>query len=335
MRRFFTIITMLLLITNNIKAQGDVNILFLGNSYTAVNNLPQLVAKIAESNGKNVYYASSTPGGHLLLQHAENSTSLNLIKEGNWDYVVLQEQSQLPTIEYYRSYMEKGWQMLRDTTMKYNEDAQMIGYMTWGRRYGGQQCANYGEGTYCSVAFEDFNHMQDTLASAYNSCADKFGSMIAPVGLAWKYVLGDSDLVLHSGDNSHPSIHGSYLAACVFYTLIFEESPEGLWFPEEIGDKDATYLQKAAYTVTGVPTMTEETTMESGYQMFIKDGKLNIETSKGNEVTVRVYDVRGVEVAAEEFAGGSVIDIEGARGVIIVKITDKETGDTEVRKMLR
>ena len=159
--------------------------------------------------------------------------------------------------------------------------------------------------------------------------------MIAPVGLAWKYVLGDSDLVLHSGDNSHPSIHGSYLAACVFYTLIFEESPEGLWFPEEIGDKDATYLQKAAYTVTGVPTMTEETTMESGYQMFIKDGKLNIETSKGNEVTVRVYDVRGVEVAAEEFAGGSVIDIEGARGVIIVKITDKETGDTEVRKMLR
>ena len=75
--------------------------------------------------------------------------------------------------------------------------------------------------------------------------------------------------------------------------------------------------------------------MESGYQMFIKDGKLNIETSKGNEVTVRVYDVRGVEVAAEEFAGGSVIDIEGARGVIIVKITDKETGDTEVRKMLR
>ena len=130
MRRFFTIITLLLLITNNIKAQGDVNILFLGNSYTAVNNLPQLVAKIAESNGKNVYFASSTPGGHLLLQHAENSTSLNLIKEGNWDYVVLQEQSQLPTIEYYRSYMEKGWQMLRDTTMKYNEDAQMIGYMT-------------------------------------------------------------------------------------------------------------------------------------------------------------------------------------------------------------
>ena len=54
MRRFFTIITLLLLITNNIKAQGDVNILFLGNSYTAVNNLPQLVAKIAESNGKNV-----------------------------------------------------------------------------------------------------------------------------------------------------------------------------------------------------------------------------------------------------------------------------------------
>ena len=108
MRRFFTIITLLLLITNNIKAQGDVNILFLGNSYTAVNNLPQLVAKIAESNGKNVYFASSTPGGHLLLQHAENSTSLNLIKEGNWDYVVLQEQSQLPTIEYYRSYMEKA-----------------------------------------------------------------------------------------------------------------------------------------------------------------------------------------------------------------------------------
>ncbi|MGN0033930.1 MAG: T9SS type A sorting domain-containing protein [Candidatus Limimorpha sp.] len=336
MRRFLTLFILILLVSNNIKAQADVNILFLGNSYTAVNNLPQLVAKIAESDGKNVYYQSSTPGGHLLLQHAENTASLNLIREGGWDYVVLQEQSQLPTIEYYRSYMEKGWQMLRDTTMKYNDNAQMIGYMTWGRRYGGQQCENFGEGIYCSVNFVDFNHMQDTLASAYNSCANKYESMIAPVGLAWKYVLGDSDMVLHSGDNSHPSIYGSYLAACVFYTLIFEKSPEGLWFPDEIGEKDATYLQKAAYIVSGNHTSVEETSEASVYQMFIKDGMLNIVNSKDNKVSAKVYDVSGNEVAFSDFKGGDcVIDINGTRGVIIVKITDKDTGVTEVRKLIK
>jgi hypothetical protein len=38
-------------------------VLFLGNSYTAVNNLPQMVADVASSAGDNLWFDSNTPGG--------------------------------------------------------------------------------------------------------------------------------------------------------------------------------------------------------------------------------------------------------------------------------
>jgi hypothetical protein len=44
----------------------------------------------------------SAPGGYTFQQHTTNATTLTKINQGIWDYVVLQEQSQYPVIEYYR-----------------------------------------------------------------------------------------------------------------------------------------------------------------------------------------------------------------------------------------
>ena len=71
--------------------------LFLGNSYTAYNNLPQLVADAAASAGDVLLFGSNTPGGYTLQGHSTNATSQALIATGTWDYVVLQEQSQAPS----------------------------------------------------------------------------------------------------------------------------------------------------------------------------------------------------------------------------------------------
>lgn len=52
-----------------------------------------------------------------------------------------------------------------------------------------------------------------------------FNSSVAPIGAAWRYSINlDSNYVLHSSDNSHPSYDGSYLAACVLYSSIFKEN---------------------------------------------------------------------------------------------------------------
>jgi hypothetical protein len=50
-----------------------------------------------------------------------------------------------------------------------------------------------------------------------------------PVGAAWQRLISERpDLVLHDKDNSHPNVAGSFLAACVFYAMLFNRSPVGL-----------------------------------------------------------------------------------------------------------
>jgi hypothetical protein len=229
-----------------VKSQPDsLRVLFLGNSYTAYNNLPALTQSLSASANKTLIVDSNTPGGHTLEGHAGNPGSQSKIKQGNWDFVVLQEQSQIPTIDYYRiNSMYPGARQLRDSIRKYNPCARVVMYMSWGRRYGGQQCD--GNGVHCSPVFTDFSHMQDSLASAYLQIGREIDAYVAPVGMAWKQVIEDTSVVLHTGDNSHPNYSGSYLAACVFHSVFWKESPRGLAFSGSLDAALATYLQEAA-----------------------------------------------------------------------------------------
>ena len=86
------------LICTGLGAQNlNKKVLFLGNSYTGVNNLPQMIANVALSVGDSLIFDSNTPGGYTLQGHSTNTTSLSKIAVGDWDFVVLQEQSQLPS----------------------------------------------------------------------------------------------------------------------------------------------------------------------------------------------------------------------------------------------
>ena len=241
----------LLFFKTSFSQKDEINVLFLGNSYVFVNNLPEIISEMTEGTSKSIKYESVTPGGHTLFQHVVNQNSLSLIRKGSWDYVVLQEQSQLPSIDYYRhNAMRPAYQSLYDSIMLYNPEATVVGYMTWGRRFGGQQCENYGEGLYCSADFVDFNHMQDTMSIAYRENAYATDSYVAPVGDAWKAAFDSiPELVLHSSDDSHPNYDGSYLAACVFYSVFWKESPIGTYHSEDIDDEKAMFFQTIANDV--------------------------------------------------------------------------------------
>ncbi len=54
---------------------------------------------------------------------------------------------------------------------------------------------------------------------------------------------------LWTADNSHPSFKGSYLAACMFYVVIFHDSPVGLPYIGTLSVADATFLQHMANRV--------------------------------------------------------------------------------------
>jgi PKD repeat protein len=220
-------------------------VLFLGNSYTSANNLPQLVKNLTNSAGKTLLVDANIPGGFTISGHLNDATSLNKIRQGNWDYIVIQEQSQIPSIDFYRyNDMYPSLMQLKDTIDHYSPCAKIITYMTWGRRFGGIQCDP--SNTYCSPNFVNFNHMQDSLTSAYLEISEQLNIQCVPVGVVWQNVLNDTTLVLHTGDNSHPNIDGSYVAACAIFSSIWKLNSSGLSFTAGLSSPLAQYYQMMA-----------------------------------------------------------------------------------------
>jgi hypothetical protein len=308
---------LVVVLSTNLTAQDTLRVLFLGNSYTAANNLPSIVSQFAQANGDVVITDMNTPGGHSLDQHATNATSLAKISQGNWDYVVLQDQSQVPTIDYFRyNLMYPAVEDLKEIISSQNLCAKTVMFMTWGRQNGGMQCSS--NGVYCSVDFEDFSHMTDTLASAYTEIAEMVGAQVAPVGKAWDGALTNSTtdpaLVLHSGDGSHPNFSGSYLAGAVFHGLIWDESPVGNTFTGSLNTSQATYLQESAQSTLnehsdinqGVSNdcaliidgndFVYETSENFSFQWFDSDNQL-IEEANSNTYNATISGTYTIEVS--------------------------------------
>ena len=65
-------------------------VLFIGNSYTNYNNLPQLTYEVANSTGDALIVDGSIVGGSSLEFHATNGFTENNIIEDQWDYVIIQ-----------------------------------------------------------------------------------------------------------------------------------------------------------------------------------------------------------------------------------------------------
>lgn len=243
MKSKFTLLFLAVISINNLFAQDTLSVLFLGNSYTSYNNLPQLVQSLSSSIGNTLIIDSNVPGGMTVSGHVNDATTIAKISQGNWDYVVIQEQSQIPSIDYYRyNDMYPAMTSLKLLIEQYNPCAKIITYMTWGRRFGGQQCDPTN--TYCSPVFLDFNHMQDSLTSAYTEISNLLNMQCAPVGVTWQNILNDTTLVLHSSDNSHPNLDGSYVAALTIFSAIWKQSSSGITFNAGLTPSRALYYQQ-------------------------------------------------------------------------------------------
>ena len=223
-------------------SQQTKEVLFVGNSYTYYNNMPQLVEQIALSFGDTFIYESSTPGGANFNAHSTNAQTLAKINQQQWDYVVLQAQSQEPSFSpgQVANNTYPYAEILVDSIYANSSCTEPLFFMTWGRKYGDQQnCAAYPP--ICT-----YLGMQQRLRESYLEMAFNDSASCAPVGMAWKKSIAiDSTLNLYSSDNSHPSIYGSYLAACTFYATIFKKSAVGSsYWPNAIDSATAYSLQQ-------------------------------------------------------------------------------------------
>ena len=224
-------------------AQVHPRVLFVGNSYTQVNNLPQLVSDITLSMGDTMTYASNTPGGCTFEMHCHNQ-SMTMICEGGWDFVVLQEQSQLPAfpMDSVELYVFPFAQQLVDSVYNHNPCAEPMFYMTWGRKNGDTEFGYPPMNTY--------EGMDSLLYARYMQMGEDNDASVCPVGRVWHYLRDHhAEIELYMSDESHPSLAGSYAAACAFYTMIFGRNPDSISYGAGLDENKVQAIHSAVHEV--------------------------------------------------------------------------------------
>lgn len=210
-------------------AVAPAKILFVGNSFTFYNNgLHNHYSALIRSSGREfgaprVTRILAISGGHL-PEHRGGLTSM--LESQDWDVVVLQGHSSGPigdaTAEPFRIAAREYSAMIRE------HGARPVFFMTW--------------------AYEGKPEMTDALNQAYFSIASELDAEVVPVGLAFeRATAARPDIKLRIEDGKHPTLAGTYLAACTFYAMLFNQSPLGLEYAAELDVESAAYLQSVAW----------------------------------------------------------------------------------------
>lgn len=219
--------------------QDSISVLWVGNSYIYVNDLPTMVSQLALSKGDKISFDLKTNGGFTFQSHYNDPTTFSKIESKPWDYVVLQAQSQEPSFPtgQVNSQTLPYATYLCDSVYENRYCSQPMFFMTWGRENGDPQWDS----------INTFYKMNERLRLAYLRFVDSTESSVSPVGSAWRYVRDNYPTIqLYSGDGSHPSVAGSYLAASTFYASLFRKSPVGASYISTLDPVTAQVLQEAA-----------------------------------------------------------------------------------------
>lgn len=242
-------------------------VLFIGNSYTARNDLPAIIAQLARYKGQPFVYAKVTPGGRSFEQHVSEKNAVAKIKQGGWDVVVFQNQS-------FEGVVDPDNMVKFGTRLAAEVDkvkARTVLYETWAYAGMHNKWKNMDEKKQGEM-MALLPVMFDRLEAAYTRLAKETDSDVAPVGLAWEKALkGDPKPVLHTSDNSHPSPLGSYLAGLVFYATLFDDKPVDM--PTKFQVPVKRKGEKSQMTTVEIDPETRRSFEKIAWQAVVQDKK--------------------------------------------------------------
>ena len=217
-------------------------VLFVGNSYYYYNNslhnhVSNLVKAADPALGAKLQFKSATIGGSALHQH----NIAHLTEPGRigvsqpFQWVVMQGGSGEPLSVARR-------EVFRKTAASH---AELV-------KARGGQVALYMTHVYVKPHKQQKATNLQATESLYVEVGNEIGALVIPVGLAFEEAYRrDPDLKLHHPDGTHPSLLGTYLAACTTYAVLFAQTPVGNVYRAEgaIDEPLATRLQQVAQDV--------------------------------------------------------------------------------------
>lgn len=192
-----------------IAATREPAVLFIGNSYSF--GVPRAFAKLTASHGRRVRVAQATHSGWTLARHADCEETLDMIRTGRWDVIVLQEQSRIPSQPALRR-LRMFPNVRRLAAEARAHGALPVLYQTWAGRTGDPKRPG-----------DDFQAMTRRLREGYRAAAAHAdGLPIVPAGDLWeREVSASRGAPLFQPDGSHPTASGDALTARAFYQAFF------------------------------------------------------------------------------------------------------------------
>jgi hypothetical protein len=251
--KFISVLSLLILLTpaknfadvapkvKNLGIEAPKQVLFIGNSYlyygdSLHNHVVRLARAADKENAKAYQYKSATISGAYLWHHnLENHLKLGALGlKTPFDVVILQGHSTAhTTAEKHANFVNKA--------SEFNEQIKATGaktalLMTW---------------AYTDKHKKYNPEMLEMNNVGYTTAGNQIDALVIPVGLAFQeaYTRRPGIKLQKDYDGSHPDLLGTYLAACVTYAALYNQSPVGNPYDYygSIDKETATFLQNVAW----------------------------------------------------------------------------------------
>ena len=241
-----------LLSTNRPVLPDTLRVLFLGNGLTSGHDMPTALTRMSRIGKQKIKASVRAVGGYNLGNHFTDIQSRTNISHTvrditnptnrlTWHVVILQEQSQIPV---------SAWQRMLSSAQKL--DGAIKAAKTQTALFMPQSRAD---------PFFTQSEFLDRAEGGYNFVAQQIKCPVVPVGRAWQILEArHPSIQLRERDGFHPSPHGAYLTACMFYAYLTWQSPLGLSNGGlfQVNEREAMILQRIAWEVfasrrSGIP----------------------------------------------------------------------------------
>ncbi len=220
-------------------------VLYIGNSFFYYNNsLHNHVLKLANAADPAAHYkaTSATISGSGLNWHdveslfstdgmasysfvGDNEVVMNT-RNKKFDAAIMMDCSQCPVHPQLKSVF--GESVAKDAAIVRKHGADPVLFMSW--------------------AYADKPEMTEQLAEAYTTAGNDNNMLVVPAGLAFARAKKERpDFVLNVEDKLHPTLAGTYLAACTMLASVYNRSPVGNPYHAGLDEKTAAFLQNVAW----------------------------------------------------------------------------------------
>jgi hypothetical protein len=216
---------------------GELKVLFIGNSLTFWFDMPSHLEHLLESGKTSAHVADASLGSTTLGDHLEIDATRLAVGREDWDVVILEDGRYDILLPDVRTEITDDFRRWRDLIRQECPRARVVMYL------------DYAMDKEFEVAGETYSREEFAalLRQATLIVADSLGLEVAPVGAAWERVMVEHpEYNLYDWDGVHPSLVGQFLQASVYYATLVGESPAGLAYRAGLTREVARYLQRVA-----------------------------------------------------------------------------------------